>query len=146
MFAEPSIPLARVCPIDQPSLPLSFVVVPTDRVNLFAIEGPDPAHDNAWTRRLMTREQLKNANALLAPRDTKAKVDLFALALFAETWRFVWTVGRHEAHEGLVDLSHHASLSSARRRFEQLESAVRQNLEQTWSHRDVVASVHRVEN
>ena len=146
MFAEPSIPLARVCPIDEPSLPLSFVVVPTDRGNTFALEGPDPAHDNAWTRRLMTREQVKNANALLAPRDTKAKVDLFALALFAETWRFVWTVGCQEAHDGLVDLSHHASLASARRRFEQLESSLRQDPEQTWSHRDVVASVHRVEN
>ena len=146
MFAEPSIPLARVCPIDEPSLPLSFVVVPTDRANQFALEGPDPAHDNAWTRRLMTREQVKNANALLIPRDTKAKVDLFALALFAETWRFVWTVGCHEEREGLVDFSHHASLASARRRFEQLESSLRQDPEQTWAHRDVVATAHRVEN
>jgi hypothetical protein len=146
MFAEPSIPLARVCPPDEPRLPLSFVVVPTDRGNQFALEGPDPAHHNAWTRRLLTRDQVKNANALLAPRDTKAKVDLFALALFAETWRFVWTVGRHDGDETVADLSHHASLASARRRFEQLESAIRQNLEQTWSHRDVVASVHRVEN
>jgi hypothetical protein len=94
----------------------------------------------------MTREQLKNANALLAPRDTKAKVDLFALALFAETWRFVWTVGCHEGNETVAHLSHHGSLASARRRFEQLESAIRQDLEQTWAHRDVVASVHRVEN
>lgn len=146
MFAEPSIPLARVCPIDEPSLPLSFVVVPSDRGNTFALEGPDPAHDNAWTRRLMTREQVKNANALLAPRDTKAKVDLFALALFAETWRFVWTVGCREEREGLVDLSHHASLASARRRFEQLESSLRQDPERTWAHRDLVATVHRVEN
>lgn len=148
MFAEPSIPLARVCPIDQPSLPLSFVVVPTDRGNQFALEGPDPAHHNVWTRRLLSYEQVKNVNTLLAPRDTKAKVDLLALALLSQTWRFVWTVARHEVNEGVEDLSHHASLASARRRFEQLQSALRDELEQTWpvSHRDVVASVHRVEN
>jgi hypothetical protein len=145
---EPSISLARVTPVDQPSLPLSFVVVPTDRGNRFALEGPDPAHHNAWTRQPLSYEQVKNVNSLFAPRDTKAKVDLLALALLAETWRFVWTVARHETNEGSVDLSHHASLASARRRFEQLQSAIRQDREQTWpvSHRDVVASVHRVEN
>lgn len=148
MFAEPSIPLARVSPIDQPSLPLRFVVVPTDRGNQFALERPDPAHHNAWTRRPLSYEQVRNVNALFAPRDTRAKVDLLALALLAETWRFVWTVARHAVNEGSVDLSHHASLASARRRFEQLRDAIRPDREQTWpvSPLDVVASVHRVEN
>jgi hypothetical protein len=49
---------------------------------------------------------------------------------------------------GSLDLTHHATLASARRRFENLESAIRRDIEQNWpvQFRDVVASVHRVEN
>jgi len=148
MFTEPSIALARVCPVADPSLPLAFVVVPTDRGNQFALEGPDPASQTAWTRTPLTRAQIKIANAFLAARNPTVNVDLFALALLSETWRFVWSVARHDLEEGTADCTHHATLASARRRFETLESAIRQSLDQHWPvlYRDLVASVHRVEN
>ena len=148
MFTAPSITLACVWPIVEPSRSLVFVVVPTDGGNQFALEGPDPANQNAWTREPLTREQIKSANAFLVTRNPKANADLFALSLYAETWRFVWAVARHDSEEGSADRTHHATLASARRRFENLESAIRHNLEHhgPLSYRDVVTSVHRVEN
>ena len=130
MFTAPSITLACVWPIVEPSRSLVFVVVPTDGGNQFALEGPDPANQNAWTRKPLTREQIKTANAFLVTRNPKANADLFALSLYA------------------ADRTHHATLASARRRFENLESAIRHNLEHhgPLSYRDVVTSVHRVEN
>jgi len=137
-----------VCPVDDPSLPLSFVVVPTDRGNQFALEGPDPAKQHAWTRRPLTREQIKSANTFVSARNPKVDVDLFTLSLFAETWRFVWAVACHDKDKGTSDYSHHATLESARRRFEKLASSMRRDTSRTWPVQvsDVFASVHRVAN
>ena len=147
MFTEPRLTLAGVSPFDRPSVSLSVVRVSTDRRSSFAIEGPDPAHHNAGTRRPLTGRQAKNANAFLSPVDTEAIVDLTALAACAETGRIAWTVARHEQHHGSVDLRHHTSRLSARRRFEPLESAIWPDRGQTWPAPDceVVASVHRGE-
>ena len=147
MFTEPSLTLARVTPIDEPSRTLNFVVIPTDRECTFAVEGPNLANGNAPTRWLLPWNQVKAVNQLFSPVDRK--VDLLALALLTQIWRFVWTVGRCAADGGgTTDLSHHGSLASARRRYEQLRSAIRHDREQPWPvpDRDLVTTVHRVEN
>ena len=77
MFTAPSITLACVWPIVEPSRSLVFVVVPTDGGNQFALEGPDPANQNAWTRKPLTREQIKTANAFLVTRNPKANAEGF---------------------------------------------------------------------
>jgi len=84
----------------------------------------------------------------LAARNPKVNVDLFALSLFAETWRFVWAVACHDKDKGTSDYSHHATLESARRRFEKLASSMRRDIAHNWpvQLRDVFASVHRVAN
>ena len=143
MFTAPSITLACVWPIVEPSRSLVFVVVPTDGGNQFALEGPDPANQNAWTRKPLTREQIKSANAFLVTRNPKANADLFALSLYAETWRFVWAVARHDSEEGSADRTHHATLASARRRNGPASSDPGRQVHQNRQHWQAREAVHR---
>lgn len=147
MFVEPSIPLTRVALIDDPSRQLSFVVVPTDSEPEFALEGPDPSQDFAWTRTTLSREQLQNAESFLRTLSpVKSPMDLWSLSLYARTWNFVWSVSRHWHGDTVVDLTHHATLASAKRRYDMLEVAFKSGSgDWTPPYRDVVATVHRVE-
>ena len=94
MFTDPSLILARVRHRHEPARRAAFVVVPEDHGIRFALEGPDPAQDYLWDRRHLSREQALDANKLLCSSDPSGTADLAALAREAESYRFVWSVGR----------------------------------------------------
>ena len=149
MFTDPSLILARVRHRHEPARPAAFVVVPQDHGIRFALEGPDPAQDMQWDRRYLSREQALDANTFLCSSDPSGTVDLAALARQAESYCFVWSVGRHEPHEGMIDLTYHATLDAARRRATALEATLREERERcggrAWFE-DVIVSTHRVED
>jgi hypothetical protein len=149
MFTDPSLILARVRHRHEPARRAAFVVVPEDHGIRFALEGPDPVQDYLWDRRYLSREQVLDANTLLCSSDPSGTADLSALAREVESYRFVWSVGRHEPHEGMVDLTYHATLDAARRRATALEATIREERERcggrAWFE-DVIVSTHRVED